>query len=1785
MISVQTNVTSLIAQENLRVDTNFQSRTIQRLTSGYRINSSGDDPAGLAVANGYRNSEAELTQGIQNANDGISTLQIIDGGENNIGQILDRLKTLATQSASDTFNGSRDVLNSEFQGLVSEINRQAQSIGLNQNGTFARNLSVYIGGGRAGTTSAATNSSLQFDLSGATVDAKSLGLTGMQAVGGTTGVTDIGDASAKTSVSDILAANTTPVADETDFYISGPGFSGANKVKVAVNTSSVSDTSSLVTAINDAIANAGNNATSASSAFKAANITASINTDSSGKHQLAFSSSTTAFQVEAGDSVSNALMGNFANPAVDATAAAMGSTYTGGATQAAATTLANPTNVSFQIQGAGLANPVTVTLKNTSTTVGAAVTDLETQVAASSALAGAGITVTQANATSPLVFHSSSGEQLQVNVTGDTANALGMGSFVAGQNGAVDYTQLNAAAFSTSQNYGSATLQFSINGQASNNNQVTVDMTAGSATAAHVTSSDNSTGPLAINPNNNTLNLVVNGTAFSVNLTTNAAATKNDIAQQIDNAMTTHGGGAHATVVNNVITLTDTTKGAGGTIQVLNGTANGILGMNAQLSRGTSASATDVASQINQAVAANTTLAAAGIQADGSSGSLVITSSNNTNFRVNAFNTAGPATSAASITGATGANTAATAAVKLGDASTDGPFAIEANTNDQINLSVDGGATQTITLTAGSRSQAQILADINGVLGSSATASFSSNKLTIVSASTGANSSVHVLAGSANAALGLTTGDLQTGAAATGAYKTGSEGNFSFGTNTTLRVTVAGANGGAVQSFTLSNGNLDSIVAQLNGGGGLVGAVASNVNGNLKITAGTQNAGTGTAVTITSGANDAAATLGLTTENTASTNVAAAGAYATGGTAPSAAIDGTNDILAVSIGGGAEQDITLTHGTFTAAQIAAQINGQLVGGTASAGSGNLVITSTATGSGSSVTVGGGLDTAATNLGFTGLGVAVTNGVDASAGSYKGNLTGAFTVAPVENDKLVINVTGANGNANQPITFASTDTTVDLMVTKINATLIGAVASNSGGHLKIATGTQNAGTGTAVSIIGGGVGDASGTIGLTTGVTTTDTAAIGAFKTGGTAPGAAIDGTNDTLEVTIPGSNGGAAQAITLTHGTFSMLQIAGQINQALVGGTASVNGTGHLVITSNATGATSNVSVGTAGDTAYLNLGFTSGAAGNGADLLHASTTGSTSGPFTVTTAANANNKLTVAIAGTNGGANQTITLTTGAAQSAATIASQINQQLLGGTATVQNGKLVITSNATGTGSGVTITAGGTADASTLLGLTSGTASNGTNARAAQEQGGVIGANVTIKQADNDVLAVTIDGGSTQNITLAAGSQTAAALVANINNQLTGGTAYIDQTTGKLAIASDSRGLTTPSASSVQVGGNAATSLGFTSPTAVGADAVTGYTINGTNDTLTVSVDGLTAQSITLAHVSGVNGGAGAVAGDIQTKLQALGGAFATATATATADGTIKISSGTAGLASAIQVSVSTNDAAATLGLAEGTTYNGTAQDVGYGTGGVSFTGNTATAPTEKLVSSGGATSTGPLSFSALSYGSDSQAISVSATDSTGQLQSATITLANNATSRTGRSLDETIAAINTALQQTNIPSLQSVVAVKDDSTGSEKINFVSSLASFQVSVGSTGSGTGIGSQGTTQKATALAGGSSLDISSQQGGTAAIAALTNAVSALGAAQANVGKAQNTLNYAIGLAESQTANLSAAESRIRDADMASEAANLTKAQVLQQSAIAAMVQANSAPQAVLTLLRG
>jgi flagellin len=152
------------------------------------------------------------------------------------------------------------------------------------------------------------------------------------------------------------------------------------------------------------------------------------------------------------------------------------------------------------------------------------------------------------------------------------------------------------------------------------------------------------------------------------------------------------------------------------------------------------------------------------------------------------------------------------------------------------------------------------------------------------------------------------------------------------------------------------------------------------------------------------------------------------------------------------------------------------------------------------------------------------------------------------------------------------------------------------------------------------------------------------------------------------------------------------------------------------------------------------------------------------------------------------------------------------------------------------------------------------------------------------------------------------------------------------------------------------------------------------------------------------------------------------------------------------------------------------------------------------------------------------------------------------------------------VDAINAALKQQGVTSVTAVL----DQTSANAISFQGS-ANFIIGNDYAAAGTF-----TATNSTAAAPGGDPNV--------AINAIAAALKSLGTTQGKVGTGENALNYAINLAQSQIANFSSAESQIRDADIASEAANLTKAQVLQQSSIAAMAQANSAPQAVLKLLQ-
>jgi flagellin len=135
--SIVNNIASANAQANL-INTNYGlNQALTRLSSGLRINNSGDDAAGLAVANSYRSDVAILNQGIRNANDGLSTLQTRDGALNNIATLLDRLATLATQASSTSNGVNVSTLSTEYGQVIEEIDRQAAVAELDASWSFS----------------------------------------------------------------------------------------------------------------------------------------------------------------------------------------------------------------------------------------------------------------------------------------------------------------------------------------------------------------------------------------------------------------------------------------------------------------------------------------------------------------------------------------------------------------------------------------------------------------------------------------------------------------------------------------------------------------------------------------------------------------------------------------------------------------------------------------------------------------------------------------------------------------------------------------------------------------------------------------------------------------------------------------------------------------------------------------------------------------------------------------------------------------------------------------------------------------------------------------------------------------------------------------------------------------------------------------------------------------------------------------------------------------------------------------------------------------------------------------------------------------------------------------------------------------------------------------------------------------------------------------------------------------------------------------------------------------
>ncbi len=121
---VNNNIASITAQRNLGISTQQLQGSVARLSSGLRITKASDDAAGLGISETLRAQIRSINQAVRNSNDGISLLQIADGGAANIGGLLARLRELAEQSASGILGSNeRSFLDQEFVALRSEIDR------------------------------------------------------------------------------------------------------------------------------------------------------------------------------------------------------------------------------------------------------------------------------------------------------------------------------------------------------------------------------------------------------------------------------------------------------------------------------------------------------------------------------------------------------------------------------------------------------------------------------------------------------------------------------------------------------------------------------------------------------------------------------------------------------------------------------------------------------------------------------------------------------------------------------------------------------------------------------------------------------------------------------------------------------------------------------------------------------------------------------------------------------------------------------------------------------------------------------------------------------------------------------------------------------------------------------------------------------------------------------------------------------------------------------------------------------------------------------------------------------------------------------------------------------------------------------------------------------------------------------------------------------------------------------------------------------------------------------
>ena len=182
-IRIFNNITSINAQNLLGQNNNRLSNSVERISSGLRINKAADDAAGLAISEGLRSDIRTLRQAVRNSNDGVSLINIAEGALNEQGSMLIRLRELASQAATGTTGSTeRATIQLEFNALRNEIDRITNTTVFNDqkliDGSLASSVSsanqIFIQVGMDNNANSRINLNEQLDLKAITVSALSI---------------------------------------------------------------------------------------------------------------------------------------------------------------------------------------------------------------------------------------------------------------------------------------------------------------------------------------------------------------------------------------------------------------------------------------------------------------------------------------------------------------------------------------------------------------------------------------------------------------------------------------------------------------------------------------------------------------------------------------------------------------------------------------------------------------------------------------------------------------------------------------------------------------------------------------------------------------------------------------------------------------------------------------------------------------------------------------------------------------------------------------------------------------------------------------------------------------------------------------------------------------------------------------------------------------------------------------------------------------------------------------------------------------------------------------------------------------------------------------------------------------------------------------------------------------------------------------------------------------------------------------------------------------------------